>query len=220
MPLWPPYVKTRTLGILVTQCSYPHLGPEMMRVVGHRKAPQRAKVAELTHRSPHRALSHPQLRQAVKAFGSGDQREGNENRAEFRTGKQPQHAFLCVPRAVTKARLIHGSVHSSGHSPFLHCFSCSQCPQQVRIWTARVASALKSAWPCRRSEGHPAFGMGVEWVLALRRPAWVLVGEQERVELDGAATTAAAAAAAVSEAASDRAFIKRKEDAAGEMKPK
>lgn len=63
--------------------------------------------------------------------------------------------------------------------------------------------------------------MGVEWGLALRRPAWVLVGEQERVELDGAATAAAAAAAAAgSEAASERAFIKRQEDAAGEMKPK
>lgn len=41
-----------------------------------------------------------------------------------------------------------------------------------------------------------------------------MVSEQERVELDGAA---AAAAAAGSEAASERIFIKRQEDAAGEM---
>lgn len=39
------------------------------------------------------------------------------------------------------------------------------------------------------------------------------MSEQERVELDGAA----AAAAAGSEAASERIFIKRQEDAAGEM---
>lgn len=30
--------------------------------------------------------------------------------------KQSQHTSLCMPRTVTKARLIHGSIHPSGHS--------------------------------------------------------------------------------------------------------
>lgn len=73
---------------------------------------------KITHRPTHGAsVSHPYLRQVVKAFGFGGQKGGNENRAEFRAEKRSQHTSLHVPRAVTKARLIHGSIHSSDHSP-------------------------------------------------------------------------------------------------------